>query len=59
MSSSSDALGIVLDQKLDFKFHVHQKIENCNKLTGLIRKLSFNVPRKGQSIVSHAWPMYG
>ena len=30
-------LGIVLDSKLDFKFHVDQKIKKCNKLIGLIR----------------------
>ena len=38
-------LGIVLDSKLDFKFHVDQKIEKCNKLIGLIRRLSVSVPR--------------
>ena len=39
-------LGIVLDSKLDFKFHVDQKIKKCNNLIGLIRRLSVNVPRK-------------
>ena len=39
-------LDIVLDSKLDFKFHVDQKIKNCNKLIGLIRRLSVNVPMK-------------
>ena len=38
-------LGIVLDTKLDFKFHVDQKIK-CNKLIALIRKLSVIVARK-------------
>ena len=38
-------LDIVLDSKLDFKFHVDQKINKCNKLIGLIRRLSVNVPR--------------
>ena len=38
-------LGIVFYSKLDFKFHVDQKIEKCNKLIGLIRRLSVNVPR--------------
>ena len=37
---------IVLDSKLDFKFHVDQKIKKCNKLIGVIRKLSVNVARK-------------
>ena len=39
-------LGIVLDSKQDFKFHVDQKIKKCNKLIGVIRRLSVNVPRK-------------
>ena len=38
-------LGIVLDSKLDFQFHVNQNIKKCNKLIGLIRRLSVNVPR--------------
>ena len=38
-------LGIVLDSKLDFKFHVDQKIKKRNKLIGLIRRLSANVQR--------------
>ena len=38
-------LGIVLDSNLDFKFHVDQKFKKCNKLIGLIRRLSVNVPR--------------
>ena len=39
-------LDIVLDSKLDFKFHVDQKIQKCNKLIGLIKRLSVSVPRK-------------
>ena len=39
-------LGIVLDSKLDFQFHVDQKIKKCNKLIGLTRRLSVIVPRK-------------
>ena len=39
-------MGIVLDSKLDLKFHVDQKIKKCNKLIGFIRRLSVNVPRK-------------
>ena len=38
-------MGLVLDSKLDFKFHVSQKIKKLNKLIGLIRRLSANVPR--------------
>ena len=29
-------MGIVLDSKLDIKFHFNQKIYKCNKLIGLI-----------------------
>ena len=38
-------LDFVLDSKVDFKFHVDQKIKKCNKLIGLIRRLPVNVPR--------------
>ena len=38
-------LGIALDSKVDFKFHVDQKIKKCYKLIGLIRRLSVNVQR--------------
>ena len=38
-------LEIVLDSKLDSKFHVDQKSKKCNKLIGLIRRLSVTVPR--------------
>ena len=37
-------MGIVLDSKLDFKFHIDQKIKKCNKLIGLIRRPSVNLP---------------
>ena len=36
-------LGIILDSKLGF--NVDQKIKKCNKLIGLTRRLSVNVPR--------------
>ena len=38
-------MGIVLDSKLDLNFYFDQKIKKCNKLIGLIRRLSVNVPR--------------
>ena len=37
---------IALEEKVDFKFHVDQKILKICKLIGLIRRLSVNVPRK-------------
>ena len=38
-------LGIVLDSKLNFNAHVDQKIKNCNRIIGLIRRLSISLPR--------------
>ena len=38
-------LRIVVDPKLYFKFRFDQKTKKCNKLIGLIRRLSINVPR--------------
>ena len=38
-------LGIVLDSKLNFNAHVDQKIKKCNRIIGLIRRLSINIPR--------------
>ena len=38
-------LGIVLDSKLNFNAHVDQKIKKCNRIIGLIRRLSINLPR--------------
>ena len=43
---SQKHLGIVLDSKLNFSSHVDDKIKKCNKLIGLIRRLSVNLPRK-------------
>ena len=38
-------LGIVLDSKPNFNAHVDQKIKKCNRMIGLIRRLSNNLPR--------------
>ena len=38
-------LGIVLDSKLNFIAHVHQKIKKCNRIISLIRRLSVTLPR--------------
>ena len=43
--SNHKHLGLVLHSKLDFKFHVDQKIKKYDKLIGLIRRLSVSVPR--------------
>ena len=44
--SSSKALGVVLDSKLDFSIHSELKIIKCNKIIGFIRRLSVYLPRK-------------
>ena len=37
-------LGVVLDLKLNFDTHIDQKIKKCDKMIGLIRQLSVNLP---------------
>ena len=43
--SDQKHLGIVLDSMLNFESHVNQKIKKCNKLIGVIRRLSVHLPR--------------
>ena len=43
--SDQKHLGIVLDTKLNFDSHINQKIKKCNKLIGVIRRLSVHLPR--------------
>ena len=35
----------MLDSKLNFDSHINQKIKKCNKLIGIIRRLSVHLPR--------------
>ena len=37
-------LGVVLNSNLNFNTHIDQKIKKCNKIVGLIRRLSVNLP---------------
>ena len=39
-------LGVVLDLKWDFCIHFKQKIRKCNKIIGLIKRLSVCLPKK-------------
>ena len=39
-------LGVFLDSKLEFNIRIDQNIEKCNKIIGLIRRLSVSFPRK-------------
>ena len=43
--SDQKHLGIVLDSKPNFNAHIDQKIKNCNKLIGLLKRFSVNLPR--------------
>ena len=38
-------LGDILDSNLNFNAHIDQKIKKCNKMIGLIRRLSVNLLR--------------
>ena len=46
-------LGVVLDSNLNFNTHIDQKIKNCNKMIGLIRRLSINLPLRKSFIRPH------
>ena len=39
-------LGVTLDSKIDFNIHMEQIIKKCNKVIGLIRRLSISIQRK-------------
>ena len=43
---SQKHLGLVLDSKLDFNEHISNKIDKCNKRTGIMKKLSLFLSRK-------------
>ena len=36
-------LGVALDLYLNFNTHIYQKIKKCNKMRGLIKRLSVNI----------------
>ena len=38
-------LVIILDSNLNFNTHIHKKIKKCNKLIGLMKRLSVNLPQ--------------
>ena len=38
-------LGVVLDSNCNFNSHIDQKTKKCNKIIGLRRRLSVNLPR--------------
>ena len=38
-------LGLILDKRLNFTEHIKSKISKCDKLIGIIKKLSISFPR--------------
>ena len=40
IADSQKYLGLILDSKLNFNEHVESKITKCNKIIGLMKKLS-------------------
>ena len=46
VADSQKQLGLVLDSKLNFNEHIDSKITKCNKIIGLIKKLSQILSRK-------------
>ena len=37
--------GLSLDKKLDFNIHIDNKINTCNKITSIMKRLSFSISR--------------
>ena len=46
VADSQKHLGLVLDSKLNFNKHIESKITKCNKIIGLMKKLSQFLSRK-------------
>ena len=44
--SSQKHLGLILDNQLDFNKHLGDKIHKCNKIIGMMKKLSTSVSRQ-------------
>ena len=51
VADSQKHLGLVLDSKLNFNEHIERKITKCNKITGLMKKLSQFLSRKSLLII--------
>ena len=46
IDDSQKHLGLILDSKLNFNEHIESKITKCNKIIGLMKKLSLILSRK-------------
>ena len=42
-----ERLGFSLDKKLDFNIHIDNKTNQCNKILGIMKRLSFSYSRDG------------
>ena len=46
LANSQKHLGLILDSKLDFDEHIDNKINKCNKVIGIMKRLSLILSRK-------------
>ena len=46
LTNSQKHLGLILDPKLDFNEHIDNKINKCNKIRGIMKRLSLILSRK-------------
>ena len=46
LANSQKHLGLILDSKLDFNEHIDIKINKCNKIIGIMKRLSLILSRK-------------
>ena len=45
LATSQKYLGLILDSRLDFNGHIDNKINKCNKIIGIMRRLSLILSR--------------
>ena len=46
LTNSQKHLGLILDSKLDFNEHIDNKINKCNNIIGIVKRLSLILSRK-------------
>ena len=46
LANSQKHLGLILDSKLDFNEHIDNKINKCNKIIGIMKRLSLILSSK-------------
>ena len=46
LSNSQERLGLILDSKIDFNEHIDNKINKCNKIIGIMKRLSLILSTK-------------